>query len=127
MPDDETKIKIIEDRDATGEVAQVYDEWRAKPGRQQMPGILKFFSHRPDSLRQVMQFSDTVHFSEGHLNRGSNKCVAVPALVRACRGHQQCTSLVWNSVPSIICYQAISAGWGSGSRSIGRPLAPKIR
>ena len=37
MPDNETKIKLIEDRDATGEVAQVYDEWRAKSGRQQMP------------------------------------------------------------------------------------------
>ena len=41
MPDNETKIKLIEDRDAAGEVAQVYDEWRAKSGRQQMPGILK--------------------------------------------------------------------------------------
>jgi alkylhydroperoxidase family enzyme len=76
MPDDETKIKLIEDRDATGEVAQVYDEWRAKSGRQQMLGILKYFSHRPDFLRQVMQFSDTVHFSEGHLNRRTKEAIA---------------------------------------------------
>jgi alkylhydroperoxidase family enzyme len=76
MPDDETKIKIIEDRDATREVAHVYDEWRAKSGRQQMPGILKCFSHRPDFLRQVMQFSDTVHFSEGHLNRRTKEAIA---------------------------------------------------
>ena len=76
MPDHETKIKVIEDRDATCEVAQIYDEWRAKSGRQQMPGILKCFSHRPDFLRQVMQFSDTVHFSQGHLDRKTKEAVA---------------------------------------------------
>jgi alkylhydroperoxidase family enzyme len=76
MPENETKIKLIEDRDATGEVAEVYDEWRAKSGRQQMPGILKCFSHRPDFLRQVMQFSDTVHFSGGHLNRRTKEMIA---------------------------------------------------
>src|SRR5579863_10379603 len=76
MPDHETKIKLIEDRDAAGEVAKVYDEWRAKSGRQQMPGILKCFSHRPDFLREVMRFSDTVHFSEGHLNRKTKEAIA---------------------------------------------------
>ncbi len=76
MPDQQTKIKLIEDRDATGEVAQVYDEWRAKSGRQLMPGILKCFSHRPDFLRQVMQFSDTVHFSQGHLDRKTKEAIA---------------------------------------------------
>ena len=76
MPDHETKIKLIEDLDATGEIAQVYDEWRTKSGRQQMPGILKCFSHRPDFLRQVMQFSDTVHFSQGHLDRKTKEAIA---------------------------------------------------
>ena len=76
MPDHETKIKLTEDSDATGEVAQVYDEWRAKSGRQLMPGILKCFSHRPDFLRQVMQFSDTVHFSQGHLDRKTKEAIA---------------------------------------------------
>jgi uncharacterized peroxidase-related enzyme len=76
MSDHENKIKLIEDRDATGDVANVYDEWRAKSGRQQMPGILKCFSHRPDFLREVMQFSDTVHFSEGHLNRRTKEAIA---------------------------------------------------
>ncbi|MGA2049266.1 MAG: hypothetical protein ABSG96_16330 [Terracidiphilus sp.] len=44
--DNETKIKLIEDRDAAGEVAAVYDEWGAKSGRQKLPGILKCFSKR---------------------------------------------------------------------------------
>jgi hypothetical protein len=58
----EHKINLVEDADAAGEVAKVYDEWRAQSGRQQMPGILKCFSHRPDFLRQVMAFSNGVHF-----------------------------------------------------------------
>ena len=70
------KIQLIEDADATGDVAAVYDEWRAKSGRQKMPGILKCFSHRPDFLRDVMKFSDTVHFSEGHLTRRTKEAIA---------------------------------------------------
>ncbi len=37
----DTKIKLIEDADAAGDVAAVYDKWRQKSGRQNMPGILK--------------------------------------------------------------------------------------
>jgi alkylhydroperoxidase family enzyme len=70
------KIKVVEDADATGEVAAVYDEWRKHSGRQQMPGILKCFSHRPDFLREVMSFSNTVHFSEGHLTRRTKEAIA---------------------------------------------------
>ena len=70
------KIKLIQDAEATGDTAKVYDEWRGKSGRTQMPGILKCFGHRPDFLRQVMQFSDTVHFSEGHLSRRCKEMIA---------------------------------------------------
>ena len=71
-----TNIKIVEDAEATGEVAKAYDEWRALRGRTQMPGILKCFSARPDFLRQVIGFSDTVHFSEGHLTRRVKEAIA---------------------------------------------------
>ena len=70
------KISVIEDAQATGEVAEVYDAWRAKSGRQNMPGILKCFSHRPDFLREVISFSNTVHFSEGHLTRRTKEAIA---------------------------------------------------
>ena len=72
----ERKINLIEDADATGELAQVYDAWRAHSGRQEMPGILKCFSHRPDFLRQVIAFSNGVHFSEGHLDRRTKEAIA---------------------------------------------------
>ena len=73
---DRTKIRIIEDDEATGETAVVYDEWRAQSGRAQMPGILKCFGSRPDFLRDVMKFSNTVHFSEGHLSRRHKEMIA---------------------------------------------------
>jgi hypothetical protein len=72
----EPKISLIEDADATGDLARVYDEWRAHSGRPQIPGILKCFSHRPDFLAQVMAFSNGVHFSEGHLDRKTKEAIA---------------------------------------------------
>ena len=64
-----TKIKIVEDAEATGEVAAAYDYWRASSGRTKVPGILKSLSARPDFLRQAVDFSNTIQFSEGHLSR----------------------------------------------------------
>ena len=70
-----TKVKVIEDAEAMGETA-AYDFWRAGSGRQQVPGIIKCFGARPDFLRQVVQFSNTVHFSEGHLSRRHKEMIA---------------------------------------------------
>jgi alkylhydroperoxidase/carboxymuconolactone decarboxylase family protein YurZ len=41
-----------------------------------VPGILKCFGARPDFLREVMRFSNTVHFSEGHLSRRYKEMIA---------------------------------------------------
>ena len=72
----ETKIRIIEDSEATGDTAAAYDYWRAGSGRQQVPGIIKCFGARPDFLRQVVEFSNTIHFSEGHLSRRHKEMIA---------------------------------------------------
>jgi hypothetical protein len=71
-----TKIPIIEDADATGEVAEAYDFWRASSGRTQVPGIIKCFGARPDFLRQVVEFSNSIHFSEGQLSRRHKEMIA---------------------------------------------------
>ena len=71
-----TKIKIIEDETATGETAAAYDFWRKSSGRQTLPGIIKCFGVRPDFLRQVVEFSNTLHFSEGHLSRYHKEMIA---------------------------------------------------
>jgi hypothetical protein len=71
-----TKIRITEDDEATGETATAYDAWRASSGRQQVPGIIKCFGARPDFLKQVVEFSNTIHFSEGHLSRRLKEMIA---------------------------------------------------
>lgn len=71
-----TKIRITEDHEAAGDVAAAYDFWRASSGRHQLPGIIKCFAARPDFLRQVVEFSNTVHFSEGRLLRRHKEMIA---------------------------------------------------
>jgi hypothetical protein len=71
-----TKIRIIEDAEAAGDTAAAYDYWRAGSGRKQVPGIIKCFGSRPDFLRQVVDFSNTIHFSEGHLARRHKEMIA---------------------------------------------------
>lgn len=71
-----TKIRITEDHVAQGDVAAAYDFWRASSGRHQLPGIIKCFGARPDFLRQVVEFSNTVHFSQGHLMRRHKEMIA---------------------------------------------------
>jgi hypothetical protein len=71
-----TKIRITEDREATGDIAAAYDYWRSGSGRTQVPGIIKCFGARPDFLRQVVDFSNTVHFSKGHLTRRHKEMIA---------------------------------------------------
>lgn len=70
-------INWIEDEDATGELAEVYRAYKdANPHRPRMPEILKCFSLRPDFLRQVIEFSSAVHFSNGHLDRRTKEMIA---------------------------------------------------
>jgi len=70
-------INWIEDDEAEGNLAEVYGLWRkANPGRTGMPEILKCFSPRADVLRSVMQLSDELQFSDGHLSRRSKEMLA---------------------------------------------------
>lgn len=70
-------IRWIEDHEAQGEAAEVYRAYLgANPHRQKMPDILKCFSLRPDFLRQVIDFSYSMHFSEGRLTRRVKEMIA---------------------------------------------------
>ena len=71
-----TKIRVTQDHEATGDTAAAYDFWRKGSGRNQVPGIIKCFGARPDFLRQVVEFSNTVHFSQGHLTRRHKEMLA---------------------------------------------------
>ncbi len=46
------------------------------PAGRRFPGIIKCFGSRPDFLRQVVDFSNTIHFSEGHLARRHKEMIA---------------------------------------------------
>jgi hypothetical protein len=66
----------VEEKAATGEAAAAYGDYMRLRGRDYVPDILKCFSLRPDFLRQVISFSDTVHFSDGHLDRRTKEMIA---------------------------------------------------
>jgi alkylhydroperoxidase family enzyme len=70
------RIEWVEEADAAGETAEAYREWTAQSGREKVPPILKCFSQRPDFFRQVVEFSNTVHFSDGHLDRRAKEMIA---------------------------------------------------
>ncbi len=80
------RIAWVEDEQAAGEVAAVYAAWKAANNGRRMPGILKCFSARPDFLQQVIEFSNGVHFSDGHLPRRQKEMIATYVSgLNACR------------------------------------------
>jgi len=70
------RIGWIEEGEATGELAEAYAEYQRLTGRAAVPEILKCFSQRPDFLRQALGFSNTVVFSDGHLDRRTKERIA---------------------------------------------------
>jgi hypothetical protein len=70
------RIRWVEEKEATGDAAAAYGEYMKMRGRDYVPDILKCFSLRPDFLRQVISSSDTVHFSDGHLDRRIKEMIA---------------------------------------------------
>jgi alkylhydroperoxidase family enzyme len=70
------RIRWVEESEADGEVAEIYGELMRSRSRTFVPDILKCFSQRPDFLRQVNDFSATLHFSDGHLTRRVKEMIA---------------------------------------------------
>jgi alkylhydroperoxidase/carboxymuconolactone decarboxylase family protein YurZ len=71
------RIRWVEEREATGEIAEVYAAWMAaNPGRPEIPGILKCLSLRPELFEGMDALSDSVHFREGHLTRRVKEMIA---------------------------------------------------
>ncbi len=70
------RIDWVEEEGATGDAGAAYGEWLKATGRPHVPHILKCFSHRPDFFRQVVDFSNTVQFTDGHLDRRMKEMIA---------------------------------------------------
>jgi hypothetical protein len=70
------RIRWVEEKSASGDAAAVYAEYMQGKDRDYVPDILKCFSLRPDFLRQVIAFSNGIHFSDGHLDRRVKEMIA---------------------------------------------------
>ena len=71
------RINWIPRDEARGDLKDIYDAWFAEnPDRSEFPGILQCFTPRPDFLKDVMDFSNHVHFSDGHLTRRTKGMIA---------------------------------------------------
>jgi uncharacterized peroxidase-related enzyme len=71
-----TNLPVVEEDGAAGEVAALYDHFRSHFGRLDVPGILKCFATHPPLLRHMMDLSESVIFSEGHLTRRHKEMIA---------------------------------------------------
>jgi uncharacterized peroxidase-related enzyme len=71
-----TYLPVVEEADATGEVAEAYQHFREHFGRPTVPGILKCFSSSPEMLKIIIQLGSTLVFSEGVLGRRLKEMIA---------------------------------------------------
>jgi uncharacterized peroxidase-related enzyme len=71
-----TTLPLVEEADATGEIAEAYQYFREHFGRPAVPGILKCFSSSPEMLKIIIQLGSTLVFSEGVLGRRMKEMIA---------------------------------------------------
>jgi alkylhydroperoxidase family enzyme len=69
------RIRIVQESEATGETAAIYDEVRSVFGMPIVPDIVKLVSTRPDFLRVVLEGYKAM-FSGGHLPRQVKEMIA---------------------------------------------------
>jgi hypothetical protein len=80
-----TRIKMVDEADATGPLADLYAAAKARSVSGVVPAILQTMSLRPDFLAAI-DAASRMHFSDGALTRAQHEMIAsyVSALNR-CR------------------------------------------
>ena len=69
-------IQWVEEHEADGLVADVYQAWRAaNPERDAVPDIFKCLSLRPDLLKSFVDLTYPLHFADGHLTRRTKEMI----------------------------------------------------
>lgn len=68
-------IEQIKDDDATGLLAELYDQARKRTGR--VFGILRIQSQNPKALKSGMDLYTTLMFGQSPLSRGQREMLAV--------------------------------------------------
>jgi hypothetical protein len=69
------RIRIVQESEATGETAAIYDEVRAVFGIPWVPDIVKLVSTRPDFLRVVLEGYKAM-FGDGYVPRQVKEMIA---------------------------------------------------
>ena len=69
------RIRIVQESEASGETAELYQAIRETFGMPIVPDIMKLVSTRPDFLR-VMHDAYVAMFSAGHLSRQLKEMIA---------------------------------------------------
>lgn len=67
------RIRWVEDDEATGEIATLFDRMRAGGGM--VPDIMRCFSPRPDFLKAIRD-ACMLHFTDGALSRAQHEMIA---------------------------------------------------
>jgi uncharacterized peroxidase-related enzyme len=75
-PQQVTTIPVVEEDAATGAVAGAYADYRARFGREDVPGILKCFATHPPLLEQMIALASSLLFGESHLARATKEMIA---------------------------------------------------
>lgn len=70
------RIRMIQEDEATGELADVYGAIKASHPRGAVPEIMKTMSTRPDLLRSMSEAAARLHFSDGALSRAQHEMIA---------------------------------------------------
>ena len=69
------RIKMVEEGEATGPLADIYATAKSRSVAKVVPDILRTMSLRPDFL-QAIDAASRLHFSDGALNRAQHEMVA---------------------------------------------------
>ena len=69
-------LATVNEAEASLEVKQLYEHFRVRFGRQQVPGILQCFATHPPLLEHMMGLAETVLFCDGALDRRNKELLA---------------------------------------------------
>lgn len=75
-PPSAANLPSVEESQATGDVALLYDQFRSRFGREDIPGILKCFATHPPLLQAMMDIAASLLFADGHLVRRDKEMLA---------------------------------------------------
>jgi uncharacterized peroxidase-related enzyme len=71
-----TNLPLVEASEADDEVSRLYERYRSRFGRQDIPGILKCFATHPPLLRSMMDLAESLLFADGFLRRRHKEMIA---------------------------------------------------